>query len=1603
MLMHTRFITLSHFVLLFCLLSFASTSQEALRNRSFIKQNLFCVEQNKEIIELTSREHNFQMFSLLDHPTPPESFGQVLDAANKMLNVWLTSTENLATMFTNKYMNLELYTTQFRNERFEPIVNVVWKKLAGMWVSEERFADWADHSRDSWMTFDQFTNLVPPQKALIEEFEKIPELIETWSEMFPSMIVNKPVEDEEDAVQVDTVSMFGEMKATTVDYLGLIFMAAFEFEEEEFYTEDNTLETFWETFHPWLEVGHCNSLVSYALAGKLGQVKNVEILRKLMASNVPDMNNPISLKVEDMDAFVGAFTEGAGFSKTFKEWSFYTEENLSQVLEMSQSKEVSHRIEFDQLRIENRDNCLDFIAELENFTSMKNVAKMRAQFLIENHYYFFIEYLLLRVQTTPNEFKDKVRALRAVQIIYIFMNQILNEEHPELKSKPVGYTIVQIILRIINGMDLDGNLRTLIPGNILDEETEQYIYTLLFIITESNDLPKPEESEELNRVRKNRNYDDDPEDPSFRVDPRGPKFAYIYNRIYKMAGNSQFNNVPYILRYKKKYYMEDLAKNNPIYAMDDIFYQLELKMSSAFTGRDYGFDGPKGEYDNAKQQYFAKYVKNEQNMPVRMLVKVFATKYNAIGKPPAKVDAKEWVETEYNKLFLEGFSVLRSNFMEMQYVEAIILATTMLKKPLPDFTWLFTHKMEDNDRNNMFEFIKRVFTNLKHTRSAQKDIIMDTVDINATVYDDRCSIQNGERFHTLVLDAMYFFGPEITRLSTQHSASQDAKLAYRDLSTMMTSLKQSFRILQDDAQSKQLRDFRLMMTWNIFDDIEEYMPLVGRFIEETKSSDMEGSNAVKMEMLVENFTNMYLAILEHRIFAAQHNFSFASADDRLDNLMAYLFFVRDQYDDMLSQALPAKEVRFSKLNIRQTENLIYFMNYRLKTILDDKQEDSSGIVLSNVYYPYGFREIYALSDNHPEIKSTLEIECEDILSAFEIEKTSRLQNYTTVTIDQEMSKAPNFRFCILMAFNRDMLGLIENQASTNNSRNVMLTITRESIFQTLVVPYYDKLTAHELVIQVFNLNMSHAKAVARESAEKFSNYIALLDSFLLILDDLEDGRNDTIELENFPKGEIDEALRDFCLQLEKTDQEDNKNANLRFIRELMLEKLEPEFFAPGANLKQIFAQYVNQDPKINNINAFMRYLRYGWIDIKGQKALEMNPMGDDVDTELLALLMIYAPHSEFTAELLYQGNFMSKMPQYVRTAQDNYGYIYKYYTTPTDMQQVFELAHQRKMDSVKDVQSKLNEEATLSFDGQLDIDLDGFIDEEDFDMNAQTSMWSSQEIEVKQSDIGSNVQVVDKLEKILVEESVTKIQLNSQNSHLEGQNIIIDQVITSSMESDKDVLKIANQLNSSEQLQLNQINIVESGDQYLDNMIQAKNIIKSSNSNGQASFKIEDHNESAMKSFKDEVAETSLNNQTNAVFRLKVTSKDGLNDEMQKKLFEQAALKLGQKFNAEKCVVKVSGSSVTQTFKQTNKMTTHLDQSASEFNLANQEIHMKGSHNSSIRVIQDGQVVQSNISSGQFNQTLNNPSSSQAEIKQLLTNGMQQVIKQNSQKYLRLV
>lgn len=1599
--MQTRFLFLSHIVLLFSLTSWTSASQNELTTDYFIKRSLFCTEQNSEIIQITTHEHYYQMFSLINKASPPESFSEIMQAASVMLQQWMNETENMITLFTSQYMNLQTYSMNFISDRFNPIVNVVWKKLGGMWMSQDRFAEW-EASRDSWMTMDEFVNLVPPQKKLIEEFEIMSEQKQNWMDMFPNMT---PYDEEE----FKSVEAFNYMKTSTVDYLGLIFMAAFEYtRDEQFYTEDNTLETFWETFHPWLELTQCNSLVSIALSGQLNKINNIDTLRKAMAHQVGNMKNPVMLDMSNLEGFIGAIQEGPIFKQIFKKFDFFTEENLSQIAELSQSDAVDYRIEYDQVRIKDSENCLEFTSELENFTSLRYIMTQRQKYHIENHYYFFIEYLLMRVNSTPGEFTDKVRAMRAVQIIYIFMNQILEDDYPTIKNKEVPYTIIHIILRIINGMDQDGTLRDLLPVNVLDEVTEEYIYTLLYIIVEVNKFPKPEESDELNRVRKNRMVDDEDEE-DIKFDPRSPKFAYIYKRIYRLAGTSNGDKIPYVIRYKKKFYQDHLIENNPIFKMDDLFYKLELDMSTTFTGGDYDFTGPKENYENEKKKYFESNVKQGHNIPVKLLVKFFGQKYKELQskKPPSEVDPNQWMHDQYDKLFLEGFNSLKSNFMEMQYVEAILLATSLLKKPLPDFTYLFTTKFEDDDRNNMFEFIKRVFTNLKHTKSTNKEIFIDTVDINHSVYDDQSGLPNGERFHALLLDAVYFFAPEVKRLSTSLT-SNDARVQYQDLNNIIVNLKQSFKMLGDDGASKEIRDFRLMMTWNIFDDIEEYMPLVKRFIDETKSSDMHGSSAIKMELLVENFTNMYIAILEHRIFAAKYGFSFENGQDRLHNMLSYLMFVKAEYDEMLDSALPEKEIRFSKLGIRQVENLIYFMQYRLRTIAEDMGEDATQVVLSNIYYPYGFREIYALSDNHPEMKSILETECDEILTKFGVEKSQRLQDYTAVGFDAEDLEKPNFKFCILMAFNKDMIGLIEDQANTNKSRNVMLTVTRESIFQTLVVPYYDKLDAHELVIQVFNLNMSHAKAVTREGAEKFSNYIALLDSFLLILDDLEDGVNDTIDLQNFPKGEVSNELRDFCLQLERTDQEDNKQMNLRFIRELLLEKLNPKFFAPGRNLRTIFDDYTANPSDKGKIQEYLKRLRYGYVDIQNKSGYELNPEGDDVDTELLSLLMIYAPHNEFTAELLYTGNFMSKMVMYIKTAQDNYGFMYKNFTTPTTMQQVWELSYKRKMDAAEDVQKKLDKEASLSFDGELDIDLSEFMDEEDVDMEGQTSIWSSSHIEVDQSKVNSNVQVSDQLTHVLVEETITKVQLNSSQDHLEGKNIFIDQIIKDSgVMGDNELNEVlkqkTSQLNQSDKIELNGLNIMESADEFVENVMDTKNIIPDSKSEGKLSFKIEDHNESALQQFKDEVAESTMENKTNAIFRLKVVSNNGITDEMQKKLFEQAAKKISQRFNADQCVVKVTESSVDKSMKQSAKMTTHISQEISEFNMANQEVHMSGSHNATVQVIENGHVTQTNLPSNQFNSTLIDPSKAQEEMKALLNAKINSTMNRNSMNMLRLV
>ena len=1589
--MHSRFSYLLHIVLLFSLMNLASASQEDLTQENFIQRFLYCNQFDASYSLMSQRDHYFRMFKTNMRSSPPESFKDMADSAEKMLAEWFSTTNQMVETFKQQYLNVHTYTSKFVSDRFEPMVNLVWKEIIASFGNNERFADWINQRRE-WLTMNEFSNLVDAQFSLIEEFKTLNNsVVEEWMENMPNIVGE---------ISGNSQELYRMMRQETVVYLALIFISAFEYQRDDvFYTEDNILEEFWRVFFPWLDDGTCNKLVNAAYNGFLPKVRNKEALIKLLGANVPSVNmDTIKLKFEEekLAQFAEVMPEAAFLKKSGK-WVFFTEDNLNEMIEIAQIDAVDERIKFDKIRIEDDKNCLNFVAEFESFVSMRQVFSHRQKYLEETYYYFFIEYLNMRIKDT-NEFPDQLRAKRAIQIIYIFLNQILNDDGEKMKGKNIGNNIIHVITRILNGLSTEGDLRQLIELNMLDEETENYIYMLFLIITESSDLPKPTDEGELDRVRNNSIIDEDPEEEFFRIDPRNPKYAYVVKRLYKLAGNTSTAGMKYVKRYHKKYFNQQLLGDNPIFAEDDKFYILERNMNLEFSSHNFDFSGSKNAYDKEKAAYMAKVTQKGQNIPIRMLMKYFSIEYKTFTQlvpPKDSSDIKKWKKSKYNEVFLGNFGKLKSNFMEMQYVEAILLTCKAAKLPLPDFEFLLSEKMASDDRLNLFEFMKRVITNMKHNKAQSKVIMQDTLDINTTLYDDKSAVINGERFHTMLLDITHFFKPEIDRIVQSGIGGKTARLQYADMNETLKNIDQQFALLSTNPVEVETRNFRMMMTWNIFDDIEEYLPLLGKFIEETKSQDMQGANPLKMEMLVESYTNLYIAILEHRIFAAKNNFSFESPSERAANLLAYLKMIDAQYEQMFSNALPDKEMRFSKLDSRQVQNLIYFLTYRFKIVMNQKGEDSSVIMLSHQYYPFAFREIYVLMDNHPEMKNTLELECEKFMEVFESEKGQRANDYTVKEFTDEMKSDPGFKFCMLIRFNQDMIGLVESQAEVNKDNEVMLTITREAIFQELVVPFYDKLNAHELIIQVFNLNMSHAKAAARESAEKFSNYIALLDAFLLILDDLEDGENDTINVQNMGSGKISDELRDFCLEVEATNQPLNKKNNLIFIRHMLLDKLLPGYLAPGQNLKNIFTTYTASPMNASNLNTFIGRLRYGPTSETGD--IDLSLEGSDIDTELISLLMIYAPHREFTANMLFEGNFISTLPKYLRMAEDNVGYLNKYYPSEKTMDEVYLTSYNRKMEIIKRVTKTVDDEVALDLNEEFDFDLD-FGNEEDQVMNQTSSMWESEYIETTPDALDSNISKVDEVTKVLVGEDVTRIELNDEQSSLNNQVVFVDEIIKSNVSGEKDpdllnVLKSEESLlQKSDSMKFNGVQVVSGELDFAENTLESKNFEQEMTKKGTIKTTIEDHNLNLSSEFARQVTEDRTEEQINCVSKFKIRINQKNLDPAKMKQLQESAKQIALKMNSNNYKVTVTSSKVVTSHKLVTKMTTHMSQEKQAFNDVNKELHISGTHDSEILMVENGVTNQMAISSTKFNGALNNASSSKDQISKLIQDGITSIV-----------
>ena len=1577
-------------------------SQEDLLADEFIRYHLYCTSNGSEYEISTLQEHYFYMFTSRAVARPTESFGEVLESAKIMLIEFQNSVKIKLDTFKTEYMNFTQYSSNFDSARFRPFNNQVWNSLQMMFNSNSRFTDW-QASRTETVVLNQFTNLIGSQRILMEEFLKFDELLVVWKQTY-SMMEGMPDMQQISDLKEQFTQEFNGMKQETIYYLAMVFLAAFEHDESaEVVAKDNVLSSFWAVFYDWLDLGQCNRLVHGAINGGLDAVGDRNTLHEYMYGQHRDeFVNEVKLVWDfqnrtTLEEFKTIITDATEMTK---DWEFFSEDQLNISLSLSNDDDSKDRVEFDMLRIEEDVDCMTFIAKIENFVGLKNIMIQKDKFLEDNIYYYLIEYLYKLANDNLEEFPDDEPRSKAIQIIYLFMNYIINTDGDDLTKKDnKGEIIVEIILRILNGMGEDGELRKLIKRDELDETTENYIYMLLFILTEKNNLKKPDESGELDRGRENSIVDDEEEDESLRIDPRNPRFAKIIRRFYVLSGGVGAKNNKIISRYVRKYYSLDLLKNNKIFEMDHYFFELEVAMNKEFTTNDRTFTATKQTYDDAIRLYFTENVKSNHNVPMVLLMKWFGGELQGLKKkkPTANVSQNElklWYKRQIDLILVGKLGELESNFMENQYMEAVALTCKTFKLPLPNMSVILQSEMKDNDGLNMFEFVKRVISNIKHGRAGKRNGLVDTVDINIEEFDDQSGIPNGERFRTLIIDIVHYFEPEIERLSQLEGPTNKKSISYLDLEKTLALIHSEFKLVDKPVQ--EMEKFRLMMMWNLFDDVKEYMPLLEEFVDETKSLDGNGSNPLKIEMLVESYTDLYIAILEHRIFAALNFFSFESAQDRINNLVSYLTWRNEQYEDMFTKPMVGKEQRFSKLSPRQVQNLLYFLEFRIMRTLPQEQADQ--VQMTNLYFPYSFREIYVLLENHPEMGKKIQLECQDFFNTLDSEKAQRRKNYTITEFELETRQLPNFKFCMLIAFNRDIVGLINAIAVTNNERTEMLTMTKESIFEELVVPYYDKLSPHEMIMQIFNMNMTHAKAVARESAEKFSNYISLLDSFLFILNDLEDGQNDTLNVKNLGL-EVNETLKNFCLILEKSDDPQNIKYNKVFIRHLLIDKLTPGFLAPGAELRAVFTNYTKAPVNSANLKKFSDQLRYGLQ--QDEVSIDLKEDGEDIDEELLSLLMIYAPHTEFAVETIFNNNFVSSLPQYIRNAEDNYSRMYKVYVKPVSMDEVYNQAYKTKAVIIKKIQDIVNHEAEIDLDGNFDFDLNAMIGlDDEVLIEKDNDQWNANEIIVPQNNLDSNIQIQDSISKVLIGQTSEMIELTSKNSQLNsGEELYIDTILQRNVQTSENdmLLEEESNLKKSGILNIAQLNVVSSSQDYSENIMEGMNFGQITDKLHQTHISMSDHNQSLNRKFSSQIEEDSLRSNINTMGTLRVAV-TGLNSREMMERLQKATQNIAMKMNSGQFQVKINKTSqIISSEKLTSKRISHVSQEIKTFNNLNQEMHVSGNHDTIIQLSQNGNTSNMPIKSYQINKVFNSSSSGNLMKEKLNTMISNQIVKMSSQ------
>jgi hypothetical protein len=1576
--------------ILFTILSFnVNASQDTLLMENYIKQKLFCENTQQELEMTYIHTHYYELTRTRVIDTPPSSFLDIAKSGIKMAEEFKVVFESAMKRFTLKYLNIEHYVANFREEKFNLYNNVVMGSLRSMNLLSKRFTDWKTvEERSEMIVSNIFTSTISQHRELIEEFKQLQTLYAQFKKNIP-LIQGK--------LEVDTVQMFEQMKTDTIDYLSLIFLAAFEHDSQGvFSSQDSILELYWENFYDWLEVPGCERLVNGALNGALGSIQNQDSLRDFM-HNDQDSRHLDEIKlVGDLNAVAAmgqSVADVASRLNGMSSWSFFTSENLSTASTFNSDIETTNKVEFDIFRLTERGHCLDSIQHFHNFLDMKVIFKNKLKYTASLEYYYMIEYLwkVINDESTLDEFPDQNIRRKAIQIIYLFVTNIWLKNREELDNfDSFGKRFSYIIISILTGMGNDEELKFTIIPDILDEETELYIYKLFIFMTEKLDLPKPDESDELNKGKKKKVVEDNDEDPHVRINPQNPRFKKVIDRFFVFASKPADKVEPWVRRFRKVYYNELLITNNKMFEYDPKFFALEKKMAKDFENT-YDFEATRLEYIELQKEYLtlvkgldSKGNQKPTNDSINALAKYYINEINtwfktkkAEGKAPNRAQLQEYVD----EILLSYFGKLQSNMIENEYFKTITLCVSKLsayKLKQPDFRSLVRQQIDVTDRVSLFEYMKRILTYIKHSKKDSTQKLVDTIDINTHHFQDASGIQNGERFRTLLLDVVEFFEPELRILENQNLDVDGGQISFGDLEDTIQKIKSTI-LPNDPEDAENLENFRIMMKWNMFDDINEYLPLTSKFLDDTKSMDSVG-HPLKMRLLVENYTNLYFIMIEHRIFCADNKFSFeGTGEDRLNNLLAYLKWRNSQYENMLANNLPEKEVRFSALNVREVQNLIYFLTFRMKKIA--KPEVSQEIKMTSQFFPYSFREIYLLSSSHPELVSIIDSECSEIFSALVNEKKLRLQDVTKGNVAETFSGQENFQFCVLYRFNIDMISLVESRGEQNKELSgYQMTITREDIFNDLIGPYFDKISPLHMLIQVFNLNMSHSSVAASQSAATFSSYITLLDYFFQIIDDLKDGVNDSLNLKNLKTSTVSELLVNFCKAIDNDSGDEHTQNQLVFLRSVLLERLKPSFLLRGRNLKTIFHEYTKTNPE-QGVSQFVSKLSYG----EGNNGTyNYMPEGDIMDFRLLSLLMIYAPHSEFTVRVLHSKNLMSNLPKLIMNAKDNEAFIYRDFETEENMDQVYDTCFKWMMKEIKKTTSLVNKETEQDFETEeeFELDLDGLEDEfYDEELNAE---FVEHEVIVPLDTMDSNVVADNKTQQVLINViEKTRDVLVEEGEEDDLQPIINNHFINKSSELNEDdqiLMEMTESLSRQDSENFVGLHIQDSREKGSVLDLENKNISQKIDSQNNKHITISQKNESVSRQIVDQIETHSVKQNAQFEIHFKSTVLSGDKPEalmeaqrklMQKLTAQSVQRLIKDKLNGNAGEVKVLNvQSTSHRISMDSK--SRLEESVQLFNEFNKDAHISGTKQNQIVYSSDGIQVDRVMRSSKDNQIYSN-------------------------------